>query len=439
VASPGTAGSPARVHGPATVAAAVPPAGSLRGRRIVVVNWRDLDHPQAGGAEQYAWEMATGLTRRGATVTYLTARGPGQGRHDSRQQVEIVRVGRTFTVYPLALAWLLPRRWRFDAVLDCQNGIPFFTPLVLPRRVPVFMIMHHVHDKQFGLHFPVPMAVLGRILEGPLARRCYRRQACVAVSHSTARAMRERLRWTGTIHVIPNGLQVPHAATAPPVVRHPVTGTAEPSVSVGALPPAGQTITVVGRLVAHKRLDRIADVAERLRGTGTTIEVIGRGPASAQLIETIKASDVANIVRLHGYLTDDAKRAAVAASTLHLNMSHGEGWGLCVLEAAAAGVPTVAYDVDGLRDAVRDGETGWLVRDGERIEDVAERALKELGDPGRRAEVAAACRGWAARFDWDRSAGQLAGLLNAALAGAGPRREGWPAAMAQLDGMPEAG
>ena len=35
--------------------------------------------------------------------------------------------------------------------------------------------------------------------------------------------------------------------------------------------------------------------------------------------------------------------------------------GDAVAEAAALGVPTVAYDVEGLRDAVRDGQTGWLV------------------------------------------------------------------------------
>ena len=114
------------------------------------------------------------------------------------------------------------------------------------------------------------------------------------------------------------------------------------------------------------------------------------------------------MLRLRGYLPEEAKRAVVAGARLHLNTSQGEGWGLCVLEAAALGVPTVAYDVDGLRDAVRDGETGWLVRAGESLDDVTERALKELSDPGRRAEIAAACRAWAA---------QLTGRI--------PRR-GWP-------------
>ena len=94
-----------------------------------------------------------------------------------------------------------------------------------------------------------------------------------------------------------------------------------------------------------------------------------------------RARGLGGTLRLHGFVPEARKREIVAGSLLHLNTSQGEGWGLCVLEAAALGVPTVAFDVPGLRDAIWDGRTGWLVRDGESIEDVAERAVKELADP----------------------------------------------------------
>jgi len=42
------------------------------------------------------------------------------------------------------------------------------------------------------------------------------------------------------------------------------------------------------------------------------------------------------------------------------------------------------YDLHGLRDAVRDGRTGWLVREEEQLTDVVERAVKELAAPARR-------------------------------------------------------
>lgn len=377
----------------------------VAGLRVAMVNWRDPWHPEAGGAETYAWEMALGLLRRGAQITYVTARADGQTAAESRDGIQIVRLGARFTVYPLVLAWLLRRRRSFDAVVDCQNGIPFFTPWTLPRRVPIFCVMHHVHDTQFGVHFSPAMAAVGRLLEGPVARVAYRRHLSIAVSQSTERAMAERLGWTGPVCIIPNGLSA--AAFDRPA--------GEPATRLPSAPEPPATVTWVGRMVAHKRVDRVLDVAARLGPAGHVIDVIGRGPSGAELAERVASRGLAEVVRLRGYLPEESKRAAVAASALHLNTSQGEGWGLCVLEAAALGVPTVAYDVDGLRDAVRHGVTGWLVEPGERIEDVVERALGELGDPARRAEIAAACRSWAAQFDWDVSAGQLAALIGAAV------------------------
>jgi glycosyltransferase involved in cell wall biosynthesis len=375
----------------------------LTGCRVAIVNWRDPWHPEAGGAEVYAWQMARGLLRRGAAVTFLTARAAGQRADEQRDGIRVIRRGGRFTVYPRVLAWLLRRRRAFDAVVDCQNGIPFFTPWVLPGRVPVFCVVHHVHDVQFGVHFPPALAAVGRLLEGPVARVTYRRRQAIAVSQSTARAMTERLKWTGPVCVIPNGLS-PEAFEAP--VPDPAG-------------PAPVTLTWVGRIVAHKRADRVLDVADRLRPAGISIDVVGRGPGSGELAALVRQRGLDGAVRLRGYLPEDSKRAVVAASVLHLNTSLGEGWGLCVLEAAALGVPTVGYDVDGLQDAIRDGETGWLVRAGERIEDATEQALKELADPVRRAAVSAACRAWARQFDWDASAGALAALMAAAWPRAG--------------------
>jgi glycosyltransferase involved in cell wall biosynthesis len=367
----------------------------VAGLRIAVANWRDPWHPEAGGAERYAWEIGRRLVARGARVTFLTARAPGQARRGGRDGITVARMGGRFTVYPLLLGWLLAHRRSFDAVLDCQNGIPFFTPWVLPRRVPVLCVMHHVHTAQFGVHFPRWLAAAGRVLEGPVARRAYRRHACVAVSPSTVTAMRERLRWTGDVYLIPNGAPAPVAA-AP-------------------AGPAGRSLAWVGRLVAHKRAERILPVAKRLAGAGCTVDVVGRGPAAPSLASAVAAAGLDGVVRLHGFLPEVRKEQIVAGSLLHLNTSQGEGWGLCVLEAAALGVPTVAFNVDGLRDAIWEGRTGWLVRAGETIEDVTERAVKELADPARRREVSAACRAWAASLSWDRSAARMAALIAASV------------------------
>ena len=94
-----------------------------------------------------------------------------------------------------------------------------------------------------------------------------------------------------------------------------------------------------------------------------------------------------------------------------------EGWGITIIEANALGVPVVATDAPGLRDAVRDGETGVLVADGPaadfsaRLAD-AIRAL--LADSDRLSRLSAEAAVWARRFDWDTSARKMAETLEAA-------------------------
>jgi glycosyltransferase involved in cell wall biosynthesis len=330
--------------------------------------------------------------------------------------VEFVRLGGRFTVYPLVLLWMLGFRLgrrRFDAVVDCQNGIPFFTPWVVPRRVPVFCVIHHVHDAQFGLYFPGWLAWVGQVLEGPVSRWTYRRHAVVVVSPSTERAVRERLGWTGPTHVVPNG-----------------TVVAEPDGAVSE--PAGDPdLVCVTRLVPHKRLPLLLDLAGALREThpGLRLHIVGDGPEAGALTAGIRARGLEKVVIAHGYVPENVKAALVARADLHLSTSQGEGWGLSVIEAAALGVPTVAHDVDGLRDAVRDGATGWLVREGDDQADVVRRALKDLGDRTERDRVATECQRWAAEFDWARTTARMRGLITSAVradpAGAqGDRRYG---------------
>lgn len=368
---------------------------TLTGIRVVVVNWRDRGHPLAGGAEEYAERMARSLASAGADVTFLTARAPGQSRGALAHRVRTVRRGGRWTVYLWALAWLVVHRRRLDVVLDCQNGIPFFSPLVVRRHTAVLLVMHHVHDTQFGVHFPAPLARVGRLLEGPGSRWAYRRAVTVAVSPSTVRAMRERLNWTGPVYVVPNGLDRPNS-------------TAGARADVPSL-------VCLGRLVVHKRVDRLIELTEQLarRWPGLRLDVIGGGPDEPRLRAMAERAVLAGVaVRVHGYLDEAAKSRLLDAAWANVTLSDGEGWGLAVLEAAAHGVPTVCRSVDGLRDSVRDGETGWLVGPDDDLLETLDQVLGKIADPAAAAEVAGACRSWAARFDWDASGERLVRLVS---------------------------
>ena len=90
---------------------------------------------------------------------------------------------------------------------------------------------------------------------------------------------------------------------------------------------------------------------------------------------------------------------------------------MVAVEAAAAGKAVLGTDIDGLRDAVRHGETGVLVPP----EDVGAlaggmRAL--IADDSKRQAMGAAGRAWAGRFSWDRLAEDLEGVYGRAVAGA---------------------
>jgi glycosyltransferase involved in cell wall biosynthesis len=364
----------------------------LRGSRVVVANWRDLDHRLAGGSERYAWELARGLVDEGARVDFLTAREPGQRRTEVREGIRIVRRGGQLSYYVLAALWLLRRRGRVDAVVDMEAGIPLFSPLVVSRRrTGVSLFVHHVHLDQFGTYFPRPVAWLGRYLEGTVMPRVYRGVTTVAVSESTRRAMVERLGWQTPIQVLHNGNTPPLAADIAPK-------------------DTSDRVAVLGRLSPHKRVDLVVRAIAALQPVRPSLhlDVIGQGPDLERLRQLVRDLDVEKHVTLHGFVSEEQKADLLSRSRLHVCASDVEGWGQVVIQAASYGVPTLARDVPGLRDSVRHESTGWLIPDP--VDDLAavqarlivgiERALDELEDPERQAEIASAARAWAAQFDW---------------------------------------
>ncbi|GHC75794.1 glycosyl hydrolase [Nocardiopsis terrae] len=382
----------------------------LDGARIVMVNWRDPWQSAAGGAEEYAWRISRHLAERGAIVTFLTSREPHQARVETKDGIVIRRMGGKFTVYPRVMAWLTLWRREFHLAFDCMNGIPFFSRLVLRRRTRVVSVVHHVHDLQFNAYFCAPLAWIGRFVESAVASRVYRNCTTVTVSESSRAAMRDKLGWRAPVEIVHNGGIAP---------QNP--GEAAPAAPVPDTAPA---LVSLGRLVVQKRVSRVVDLARTLSDDhpGLRVHIIGRGPEGEHLAEQVGRDGLQERVDLHGFLTEEDKNSVLASCHLHVTASEFEGWGLTVIEAARLGVPTVAYDVDGLRDSVRDGETGWLVREGETLQDVVSGALKELSDPRRAEEVRRACRAWAAHFTWEASGARMTRLVAAELGTGGSTR-----------------
>lgn len=368
-------------------------AGELTGVRAVVVNWRDLEHSLSGGAEVYAWQFARALVEGGAEVEFLTSRERGASSSQVREGIAVRRRGGRFGFYVAALMRLARRRRSTDLVIDLANGIPSFAPLVTARRTPVVLGIHHVHQDQFAVHFPGPVARLGRWLERAAAPAVYAGSRTVTVSESTRTEMRERLGWRGDVTVLPNGAD------------HPAPARVE------ARDVDADRIVVLGRLVRHKRVDlalaAVAALVEERPGLG--VDVVGRGPDRARLEQVATELGVADRVTFHGWVSEETKATLVGRAGVHVCASDAEGWGQTVIEAAGWGVPTVARDVPGLRDSVRDGETGWLVPDDadhdvvtDRLVAALRRALEVVDDPVEASRWSVACRARAHEFDWSR-------------------------------------
>lgn len=378
---------------------------ALAGARVLVLNWRDVRHPQAGGAEQYMHQISRRWRDAGVDVTWSTARPKGQPADEELDGVPVHRAGGALSLYPRTAAALLRTRGRYDAIVDCQNGIPFFSPLFAGRDVPVVQLVHHVHQDQFATLFSPAMAAVGRVLERDVARAVYGRRAIAAVSPSTRTELRDRLGFRGPIFVVPNG-----------------TDDLPAGVRLRATRP---TLVLVSRLVPHKRVDllvgQLAAAVEQV--PDLAVHVVGDGPERARLQGLVADLGLQDTVTFHGRLPDTDRDELLSRAWLTTSTSAAEGWGCSVIEAAAFGVPCLALRAPGIRDAVLDGETGWLVERPEDFGAALVRAVGELSDVDRATEVAAAGQDWARCFTWDRSAELLAGVVLDQIRRAGTRSE----------------
>ncbi|MEZ0267211.1 MAG: glycosyltransferase family 4 protein [Phycisphaerae bacterium] len=126
------------------------------------------------------------------------------------------------------------------------------------------------------------------------------------------------------------------------------------------VPPARNQIRIgfLGRLDPIKRIpDLIA--ATSLLPPSFELHVFGDGPERPSIESEIARLNLAARVTLHG--TIPRPQDALAKIDLLVLPSAAEGFGLVLIEAMAAGVPVVASDAPGIRDVVRNGETGLLV------------------------------------------------------------------------------
>ncbi|MFB8771297.1 glycosyltransferase family 4 protein [Streptomyces broussonetiae] len=348
----------------------LPPALPPPPRRIVFLAHRDLGNPAAGGSELLVDRLADGLTRLGHQVTLLCG-GPASFR-----DYRVVSAGGAYGHYLRARSAFARQVGDCDLLVEVCNGMPYLSPLW--HRGPTLCLVNHVHTDLWKMRFGGPLAPaarIGRRLEHWALTGARQRSLLVAVSPSTAHALRAIGVERDRIRIVPNGVADP----GPRADRSP-----EP------------LFVAVGRLVEYKRIDLLLRLWERVRPvTGGRLLIVGDGPERERL-ERLAGPGV----EFTGHVSEAEKHRLLCAAWLLVHPSAVEGWGLVVTEAAARGTPTVAFDVPGLRDSVVDGETGVLACG----ESSFAAAWCAVALDGRRRELMGKAAGeLAARYRWSRT------------------------------------
>jgi phosphatidylinositol alpha-1,6-mannosyltransferase len=312
-------------------------------RRWLLVT-EDFPPTAVGGIAAWAEDLAGALAASGEAVTVLARRRPGVEAWDRGRPYPVIRMaGRSWGSWQglwAALA-VLPRLGPGVVVLAATwRLVSWIAPLV---RILGATLLVSAQGSDLTQLERAP---------GALRRVAAAARAWVPVSRFLGDEL-GRLGISGEVFVLPMALQAP-PAPAPASPEGP--------------------LVVIARLLPSKGVDRVLAIG---RALGRPVRVVGDGPAAGAL------RALGGAVQWMGALPrDEARAALIGASALLLLPRSGpdgrgaEGLGLCLLEAAAAGVPVIGCFTGGVPEATG---PGLLLDDPEAPDLNAIRAF--LGDP----------------------------------------------------------
>jgi glycosyltransferase involved in cell wall biosynthesis len=340
------------------------------------LNWRDIKNPEHGGAEVLTHEIATRLVRnRGHAITLFTAHFPGALIAENVEGIYTIREGGKYTVYNKAKKYYKRNKNYYDLVVDEINVKPFLTPKFV-REKPILALIHQISPEQFLYELPFPLSYIGRYYLEKKWLSYYKEITVVTVSNSS----KQDLSALGlkNIFVIPEGLGAVPLSDVPQKESNP-------------------TLIFIGRLKRHKLPDHAINAFSIIKNElpDAKMWVIGDGYLRTQL-EKLSIKDV----KFYGYVSSEMKYDLLKRAHLVLMPATREGWGLIVTEANAMGTPVVGYNVPGLRDSIKDGETGILTKENS-PDCLASSAIPLLKNPQLLENFSYKALQFSKQFDWN--------------------------------------
>ncbi|MDQ8153517.1 MAG: glycosyltransferase family 4 protein [Gemmatimonadota bacterium] len=359
--------------------------------RLLVVNWQDKENPLAGGAEIHLHEIFERLAAKGHEVTMLCGGWPDGPPRATLGGMQVHRTGirQTFALTALAYYRRHLAAQSFDVLVEDINKMPLYTPLWGARRV-VACVPHLFGGTAFQ-ELAAPLAAAVWLSERPIPF-VYRDTPFEAISESTADDLVARGIPRDHVRVIYPGAScayyTPNAAERSPT---PV-------------------FAYLGRLKKYKGVDLVIRAFAQVADPRAVLEIAGEGDYRPALEALVASLDLTARVRFLGFVSEAEKLALLRRAWATAFASPKEGWGLTNIEASACGTPVVASNSPGIRESVRDGETGFLVPHAD-IGAMAAAMQRLCASPELVARLGAAGRRFAESFTWDRAADETAAHL----------------------------
>ena len=380
-----------------------PPAatgGEPRPRRHLLVT-NDYP-PKVGGIQNYLWELWRRLPPDRFCV--LTRPHPDAAAFDATEAYPIVRSAASFLLpRPVVLAEIR------DLLASTGAELVVFDPAVpvgvLGSRLGVpYGVVLHGAEVTVPARLPLAAAALRRTLAGA--------EVVISASRYAAGEARRLCPDMAPDHYVPPGVDIGRFV--------PLSGerrrAARRRFGVGD---EEILILSVSRLVPRKGMDRLIEAVARLAPgrPGLRLCIAGAGRDGGRLERLVRRTGAP--ARLLGRVPERELADLYGAADLFAMLCRRrwagleqEGFGIVFLEAAAAGVAQVAGESGGAAEAVEHGVSGLVVGNPNDAAAVADSLATLLDDPAcRRRMGAAARRRAAARFSYDRLAGDLCHAL----------------------------
>ncbi len=363
--------------------------------KILIVNWQDIRNPLGGGAEVHLHQIFSRIVKRGHSVTLYCSTFGDAPREEVIDGIRIIREGGRYMFnYRVPLRYFTRfRKERFDIVIDDMNKIPFFTPLYVGK--PLYCIVHHLFDKSIFRETPFPLAIYVYIMEKLGVAVCrWKKVPLMVVSPSTREEMKNQGFPDDSMVYVYNCVDHDiHRANLVTKSQTPLIG-------------------YFGRLKKYKSVEHLlhAFVHVRSRIPDIKLVVVGDGDYRPALQKIADHLGIGSSVHFTGYVSEKEKVEWLNRVWFMVNTSSKEGWGLTVIESNACGTTVIGSDVPGLRDAIKDGETGLLYRYGN-VNDLSEKILLLINNREMRDRLTKYALVWASTFDWDAVADKVISYL----------------------------